>query len=54
MPKFLELFAGAGGMTMGFEAAGWECDGNHAADCPNRPADPAVLSNILATLRSHQ
>jgi len=28
MPKFLELFAGAGGMTMGFEAAGWECVGH--------------------------
>jgi len=28
MPKFLELFAGAGGMTQGFEAAGWECVGH--------------------------
>lgn len=28
MPKFFELFAGAGGMTMGFEAAGWECVGH--------------------------
>jgi site-specific DNA-cytosine methylase len=28
MPKFLELFAGAGGMTMGFEASGWECVGH--------------------------
>jgi DNA (cytosine-5)-methyltransferase 1 len=28
MPRFLELFAGAGGMTMGFEAAGWECVGH--------------------------
>jgi DNA (cytosine-5)-methyltransferase 1 len=28
MPRFLELFAGAGGMTMGFEASGWECVGH--------------------------
>jgi DNA (cytosine-5)-methyltransferase 1 len=28
MPRFFELFAGAGGMTMGFEAAGWACVGH--------------------------
>lgn len=30
--KFVELFAGAGGMTMGFEMAGWECVGHAEID----------------------
>lgn len=24
-PRFAELFAGAGGLSMGLERAGWEC-----------------------------
>lgn len=29
-----------------------ECGTDHLPDCPNRPADPAALSDILATLRN--
>lgn len=28
------------------------CGTDHRSDCPNRPADPAALSDILATLRT--
>jgi uncharacterized protein YdaU (DUF1376 family) len=36
---------------VGASAPACECDGEHATDCPNRPADPVALSDILATLR---
>jgi uncharacterized protein YdaU (DUF1376 family) len=37
---------------VGASAPACECDGEHLTDCPNRPADPVALSDILATLRT--
>ena len=39
---------------VGASAPACDCEGEHLTDCPNRPAEPAALSTILATLRSHQ
>lgn len=47
-----EANAVAASRLVGASAPACDCEGEHLTDCPNRPAEPAVLSEILATLRA--